>query len=143
VRLISLTEEDYNNILLLTELKEENMGRVVEFHGQGYNCAESILKCINEEKNLSIPVSIGSPFGGGMMVGDTCGAITGALIAMGMVKGRENGDSPNNSRNDTRELMNKVKEKYGTLKCMELKKNGVACNEIIQYAYDILAESIE
>lgn len=119
------------------------MGRVIEFREQGYNCAESILKCINEEKNLDIPVAIGSPFGGGMMVGDTCGAITGALIAIGTVKGRESSDSPNNTRTDVRELMNKVKEKYGTFQCIELKKKGVSCNEIIQYAYDILAESIE
>ena len=34
--------------------------------------------------------------------------------------------------------MTKVKEKYGTLECIELKKKGVSCDEIIEYAYSVL-----
>ena len=119
------------------------MSRVVEFHKAGYNCAESILKAINEEKNLNIPISIASPFGSGMMIGDTCGAITGALMALGSLKGRESNDFPNNSRKDAKELMSKIKEKYETFQCVELKRKGVSCDEIIQYAYDILLEVVD
>ena len=36
--------------------------------------------------------------------------------------------------------MNKIKEKYGTFECLELKKKGVSCNEIIEYAYNMLKE---
>ncbi|MDF2884478.1 MAG: hypothetical protein K0R54_5045 [Clostridiaceae bacterium] len=118
------------------------MKKVTEFHKEGYNCAESIVKAINEEKGLNIPVSIASPFGGGMTVGATCGAITGTLMAIGAVKGRETGKEANETRKLTKELINKVKEKYGTFECLELKKNGVSCDEIIEYSYDILKESI-
>jgi C_GCAxxG_C_C family probable redox protein len=94
------------------------MKRVSEFHKEGYNCAESIVKAINEEKELNIPVAIASPLGSGMTVGTTCGAITGALMALGAVKGREISEKPNETRKFTKEVMNKLREKYGTFECL-------------------------
>lgn len=116
------------------------MERVLENHKEGYNCAESIIKTFNEDTGLDIPVSIASPFGGGMTVGGTCGAITGTLIAVGALKGRNTSEEKNNSRIITKEVITKVKEKYGTIECIELKKKGVTCDEIIKFTYDILSE---
>lgn len=114
------------------------MKKVIEYHKEGYNCAESVLKAFNEDTGLDIPIAIASPFGGGMTVGSTCGAITGILMAVGALKGRNSSEEKNNSRLITKEIINKVKEKYGTLECIELKKTGVTCDEIIEYAYDLL-----
>jgi len=119
------------------------MAKVLEYYKQGYNCTESIVKAFNEENNLSIPISIASPFGTGMAVGSTCGAITGAIIALGSVKGREEATTKNESRKYAKEIMNKIKEKYGTFECLELKKKGVSCSEIIEYTYDILKKCLE
>ncbi|ALB47257.1 hypothetical protein CBE01nite_29340 [Clostridium beijerinckii] len=116
------------------------MKKVIEFHKEGYNCAESILKAFNEDTGSEIPIAIASPFGGGMTIGSTCGAITGTLMAIGALKGRNSSEEKNNSRVLTREIINKVKEKYGTLECIELKKKGITCDEIIEYAYNILNE---
>ncbi|OVE69480.1 oxidoreductase [Clostridium diolis] len=116
------------------------MKKVIEFHKEGYNCAESILKAFNEDTGSEIPIAIASPFGGGMTIGSTCGAITGTLMAIGALKGRNSSEEKNNSRVLTREIINKVKEKYGTLECIELKKKGITCDEIIEYAYNILDE---
>ncbi|MGH4125408.1 MAG: C-GCAxxG-C-C family (seleno)protein [Clostridium sp.] len=119
------------------------MTDVLEYHKQGYNCAESVVKAFNEENGFDIPIFIASPFGSGMMVGSTCGAITGALIALGALKGREEATIKNESRKYTKGIMNKVKEKYGTFECLELKKKGVSCNEIIEYTYNALREYVE
>jgi C_GCAxxG_C_C family probable redox protein len=116
------------------------MERVLEIRKEGYNCAESILKAFNEETGADIPVSIASPFGSGMAVGSTCGAITGTLMAIGTLKGRNTSDEANESRIITKELITRVREKYGTIECIELKKRGITCDEIIKYAYDILSE---
>lgn len=119
------------------------MSRVLEIHKEGYNCAESIVKAINEEKNLNIPVSVASPFGAGMTVGSTCGAITGALMVLGAVTGRETSEEQNGSRLVAKDVMNKINEKYGTFECRELKKNGISCDEIIGYTYEIIKEYVK
>ncbi|WP_446898587.1 C-GCAxxG-C-C family (seleno)protein [Clostridium sp. LBM24168] len=119
------------------------MKRVLEFHKEGYNCAESIVKAVNEEKKLNIPVSIASPFGSGMTVGTTCGAVTGALMALGSIKGRETSKESNETRKITKEVMNRVKEKYGTFECSKLKKKGISCDEIIEYTYETLRECLK
>lgn len=118
------------------------MSKAVEFHKEGFNCAESIIKALNEEKNMNIPVSVASPFGGGMTVGSTCGAITGALMALGAIKGREEAKDKNESRTFAKAVMNKIKEDYGTFDCVSLKKKGVTCDEIIEYAYETVKEYI-
>lgn len=119
------------------------MERVVEFHKEGYNCAESILKAFNEDTGLNIPISIASPFGSGMNVGTTCGAITGTLMALGALKGRNSSSEKNNTRESAKEIMLRIEEKYGTLDCRDLKQKGIDCNEIIEYAYEILKEHIK
>jgi len=116
------------------------MERVLELHKEGYNCAECILKAFNEDTGSNIPISIASPFGAGMTVGGTCGAITGTLMAVGSLKGRTTSEEKNESRTLTKEVITNVKEKYGTIECIELKKKGVTCDEIIKYTYDILKE---
>ncbi|NEZ46431.1 oxidoreductase [Clostridium niameyense] len=118
------------------------MSQAVKFHKEGYNCAESIIKALNEEKNMNIPVSIATPFGGGMAVGTTCGAITGALMVVGALKGRESAKDPNEARAFAKKVMSKIKEDYGTFDCIELKKKGVTCDEIIEYAYETVKEYI-
>ncbi len=95
-----------------------------------------------KEKNLNIPVSIASPFGGGMTVGSTCGAITGALMVLGAIKGRHECKNKNQSLALTKEVMAKVKEKYGTFDCRELKKKGISCDEMIEFAYNVVKEYI-
>lgn len=119
------------------------MEKVLEFHKEGYNCAESIIKAVNEDTNLDIPMSIASPFGGGMSVGGTCGAITGTLMAIGALKGRNSSDEKNNTRVLSKGIINKVKEKFGTIECIELKRKGVTCEEIIKYTYDTFKEYIK
>ena len=116
---------------------------VLDYHKQGYNCAESVVKAFNEENGMNIPVSIASPFGTCMTVGSTCGAVTGVLISLGALKGREEATTKNESRKYTKEIVNKVKEKYGTFECLELKRSGVTCNEIIEYTYNSLKEYVE
>ena len=88
------------------------MSKAVKYHGQGYNCAESIIKAFNDETDANISVSIASPFGSGMTVGSTCGAITGAIMAVGAVCGREEASEQNESRQYARGLMRQIKRRF-------------------------------
>ena len=118
------------------------MSKAVEYHKAGYNCAESIIKAFNDERHTDIPVSLASPFGGGMGVGANCGAITGMVIALGAVTGRTDATEPNKAKEYARILMQIIKEKYGTYDCRELKQKGVSCDEIIAYTFALLQEKL-
>lgn len=110
------------------------------YHSQGYTCAEALIKSYNEEHNTDIPISIGSGMGVGMTVGSLCGAVNAAVVIIGYIKGRDNELSKNEARKYSKELMTKVREKYNSEICVDLKKNKVGCGEIIDFTYDALNE---
>ncbi|MGB9866629.1 MAG: C-GCAxxG-C-C family protein [Bacillota bacterium] len=59
----------------------------VDYHSQGFNCAEAVLKALVEEFKLpggNVP-SVATGFGGGVgRSGGICGALTGAVMALGI-----------------------------------------------------------
>lgn len=64
--------------------------KAVGLFDSGYNCAESVLMALSQEfgqKNAMIP-RIATGFGAGIgRRGDVCGALSGAVMAMGLQKG--------------------------------------------------------
>ncbi len=66
------------------------------FEHEGYNCAESVLRGVAAA--LSLPVDeailqLATPFGGGFgRAGCTCGALSGAMMALGVLLGRSRPD---------------------------------------------------
>lgn len=63
------------------------MKKALDYFGNGYNCAESVIKATNEKKNTQIPVEIASSMGHGMAVGSVCGAICAGVSSIGVLKG--------------------------------------------------------
>jgi C_GCAxxG_C_C family probable redox protein len=108
-------------------MKAENIKKTSkEYFLEGYNCSESTLLGISEaigEKCKFIP-QIASGFGGGFgRHGEVCGAISGAIMAIGLVHGRKD---PKDAAAKEKiygivdEYLKKFTEKYGTLSCREL-----------------------
>ena len=54
--------------------------------GKGYNCAQSVLGVFCEESELDIDnaFKLSNGFGGGMRFGEVCGAVSGAVMAIGL-----------------------------------------------------------
>ncbi|SEF71271.1 C_GCAxxG_C_C family probable redox protein [Caloramator fervidus] len=119
------------------------MKTATDFHKEGYNCAEAIIKSANEKFNLNIPIKLGSALGTGMAVGSTCGAITAAAVVLGHIKGRNSASEKNLARSPMKELMKMICENYGTDKCLDLKKNGISCSEIIDFVDKKLEDLIK
>jgi C_GCAxxG_C_C family probable redox protein len=124
-------------------LEDNKMTKPSEYHKQGYTCAEAIIKSYNEEHNTDIPVALGSGMGTGVTVGSLCGAVNAAVLVLGYIKGREDNSQSNDARAYSRELMNRVRDKYNSEICLDLKKNKVSCSEIIDFSYDALKEILE
>lgn len=93
---------------------------------KGYNCSQSVLGAFCEDLGLDLKTAmlISSSFGGGMGgLRETCGALSGAFMVIGLKHGYFTPDNPT----DKAELYKKVrlvaeafKEKYNTILCREL-----------------------
>ncbi|MEG1131508.1 MAG: C-GCAxxG-C-C family (seleno)protein [Romboutsia sp.] len=119
------------------------MTRPSQYHKEGYNCAEAIIKSYNEDHNTDIPVALGSGMGTGATVGSLCGAVNAAILVLGYLKGREDNSQSNDARTYSRELMSRVREKYDSEICKDLKRNKISCSEIIDFSYDALNDIIK
>ncbi len=108
------------------------------YHSQGYNCAEALIKSYNEEHHTNIPVSLGSGMGSGATVGSLCGAINAAVLVIGFIKGRNSELEANEARAYSNKLMKIIREKYNSEMCIDLKRNRVGCDEIIDFTYEAL-----
>ncbi|HIR85873.1 MAG TPA: C_GCAxxG_C_C family protein [Candidatus Limivicinus faecipullorum] len=122
--------------------------KAVEFHGKGYNCAQSVLASCGEytgrdEKTL---LAVSGGFGGGVRCGEICGAVTGGVMAIGLC-------NPYNDCTDaqakeriaalTREFTGKFKAEYGCLRCNDLKAGECDCNGLIAYCAAAAEEIIK
>ena len=64
--------------------------RAEEFFRQGYNCAQSVLLAFGDITGLEdeTALKLSSSFGGGLgRLREVCGAVSGACMALGMIKG--------------------------------------------------------
>lgn len=74
-----------------TTTASDPVGRAGALFEEGLNCAEAVLAAFAERRGVSASVvRLASPFGSGMgRTNQTCGAVTGALMALGLAAGRE------------------------------------------------------
>ena len=92
----------------------------------GYNCAQSVLKAFSEDLNLNEAqaLNMASGFGAGMgRLQETCGAVTGAFMVIGLYNSLA--FQLNENRNDIttkmiQEFQIRFKAKHGTTACKEL-----------------------
>jgi C_GCAxxG_C_C family probable redox protein len=94
-------------------------------HDQGYNCSQSVFGALATELGLeqATALKIAAPLGGGIgRTGQTCGAVTGALLALGLVYGNASPDSAAKDRNYeiARQFMARFAAKNGSVRCSEL-----------------------
>lgn len=118
------------------------MDNKIKYVKGGYNCAETIIDAYNKNHNTSIPVSLGSGMGSGATIGSLCGAINASLIVIGMLKGRNLPTETNEAKELSNILLKNIKEKYGSELCIDLKKSGVSCAEIVEFTYNELEKLI-
>ncbi|MFA6507999.1 MAG: C-GCAxxG-C-C family protein [Treponemataceae bacterium] len=92
----------------------------------GYNCAQSVLYSFTDDLGLdkNVALKIANAFGGGMgRKQEVCGAVSGALMVLGMTYGRAEGDGKEKQDTTyakTRELIDAFTAECGTIKCREL-----------------------
>ena len=95
------------------------------YHKKGFNCCQSVLAAFSDLTHLSEAesFSVGGGFGAGAGTGELCGAITGAVMTLGLLTPVDERD-PVSSKKRTvalsKELQKRFSEKFGALRCREL-----------------------
>ena len=132
-------------------IMEERIQRAYQNHKKGYNCAQSVLCAYSDllgvEEEVLFRISEGFGLGMGRM--DTCGAVTGMLMAVGLLKSAgdlENCKSKPETMKAVKELQDAFLQKNGSIMCREIK--GVdtkkvlrSCDGCIEDAVRLLGET--
>ena len=93
------------------------------FQGQSFNCSQSVLSAFAAQYGLDkeTALKLASPFGGGVARrGEICGAVTGALLVLGLARGADKPAGKDEIYRLSQEFMRLFEEKHGTLLCREL-----------------------
>jgi C_GCAxxG_C_C family probable redox protein len=105
---------------------DSNADNAVAMFSEGYNCAQSVLACCGGPLGLSrdIALRVAGPFGAGMgRMGETCGAVSGAFMVIGLKYART-GPNEDASKEKGYELVQqfarRFKDRHGSISCREL-----------------------
>ena len=128
--------------------------RASALHVQGFNCAQSVVCALAPEIGMDETMAsrMAEGFGAGMGgMSETCGAISGAVMALGYVNGRGM-ETPMNKKATyqlSKELIDAFREKNGSTICREIKGVGTSrpplrsCPGCIDDAIDLAVEELE
>lgn len=95
--------------------------KAVSSFKEGLNCSQAILTAWQGELGLDVDAArnIASAFGGGIgCTGETCGAITGALMVLGLKYG--SADKGRKVSEKTRKFLDAFTERFGSARCKAL-----------------------
>ena len=137
--------------------------RAVELFGSNFNCSQAVLTAFADEFGLDeeLTLKIGTPFGSGARNAEMCGAVSGALMVLGLKYGHcrsEDHEGKARAYAVTDEYTRRFRELRGSIVCRDLLGYGltdpddmahireknlfrVTCPEMIRNAVEVL-ESI-
>jgi C_GCAxxG_C_C family probable redox protein len=94
------------------------------FETSGYSCAESLLLAIAESQGIQSDLfpQIASGLCGGMSrTGGPCGAVTGAILGLGLIAGvHQPGADHTPTYEITQRFLKAFKERFGSIQCPDL-----------------------
>jgi C_GCAxxG_C_C family probable redox protein len=132
--------------------REELEKKAFDYYNTGFCCSEALSKTIIDhfaEKPDGYPVKVASAFCGGIggTKEDICGAMTGAVIAVGYLYGRtEEGKDLSSTRTIISEFRKQFLEAFGSTNCaLILEKLGeqeksIKCKQLTAKATGMLSD---
>ncbi len=103
----------------------EKRDEAVALFRSGFNCAQAVLRTHGAEGRLAShqALELASGFGGGMRRGATCGAVTGAIMVLGLRAGiHDASDAAGKARigEAVTELCRRFESQHRSIVCREL-----------------------
>ena len=131
------------------------MGKVVDYLEKyyketNYNCAEAVFSAAAEAWNMDISddvIRTMGCFGGGMGCQKTCGALAGAVAALGILTIKTKQKESQNSRKLIGEFLLEFEGKFNSVNCIELKPKfavpSIGCKQFVGDVAELLEEFIK
>ena len=100
--------------------------RAYDLFLEGYNCAQAAFCAFGDDTGMDREAAarLASSFGGGMgRLREVCGAVSGALLALGVLRGYADPADPQAKKDHYRlvqEFARRFREKNGAIVCREL-----------------------
>jgi C_GCAxxG_C_C family probable redox protein len=140
--------------------------KVVSLFMKGFRCSQAILSTYGLKFGLEreLALKLASPFGAGMgSLGNTCGAVTGAFMVLGLKYGNTKVSEIRKKENAyevVKEFVKRFKSRNGTIKCSKLLNCDIStpkgrnkafeeklfieiCPKFVQDSAEILEELLE
>ena len=114
-------------------------------YARGFNCAQSIFSAFSAQLGVSseFALRLAAPFGAGMgRAGEVCGALSGALMVLGLQYAKARPESKDEIYAITREFMEQFRQRHGSALCRELVGYDISTPEGLQAARDNSAFSV-
>lgn len=112
----------------------EYVDKAEKYFSMRYHCSQAVLAAFSSDLEISEEqaLKLGGCFGGGMCMGEVCGAVSGGLMALGLKFGQSDINDLN-SRTKTNEaakaLLNRFKKENGSYICRELLHYDLSIDE--------------
>ena len=99
--------------------------RSMEIHKKGYNCCQCVLLAFSDLTGLDeqTAMNISAGYGSGTGTGELCGAITGAVMTLGLLTPVDQSNPVASKQRTTalsKELQRRFKEKFEAVRCQDL-----------------------
>lgn len=144
--------EDKNNKPLPNLDPARAAQEAAELFHSGWNCAESVFQAIHRQVcGGSGPVHLLTALGGGMASKKTCGALSGAIVALGLVYGRTQPDEQAKKAAYARakRLHAEFRDQFHSVDCWQLtchyhdhKQQKEGCTRLVRAAAEKACELI-
>lgn len=150
----------------IDEVKEmSHVEKALTYYGSNFNCSQSVFTAFATEMGMDeqTALRLGTNFGGGARKGEMCGAVSGALMVLGLFCGHcvsSDTEGKRRAYEISEEFMDRFKEKNGSVVCRELlgydltkaedieiiKKNNLFrtfCPDMVRSAVEVLEEMLQ
>ena len=115
--------------------------QAVERFNMGFNCSQAVFGSYSEQFGLDSQTAfkVATGFGGGMRMSETCGAVTGAFMVLGLKYGNTmagNNRGKEKTYEKIQEFTKRFKTRNGSVTCKDLLDCDINTSEGMQKALD-------
>ncbi|MCX7708805.1 MAG: C-GCAxxG-C-C family protein [Clostridia bacterium] len=130
---------------MLAELIKQGFGEKEDL-----NCAEKILQGANIAYKLNLDkesLKLAAGFGGGMAIGDKCGALTAAIMVLGKLFVKDRAHESTLIKKLSKQLFDEYAKEMESIDCIPLKQKHATpelkCRNVVFKAAEVLDRIVE